>query len=102
MPEPIVDKTVRDRIDPFLAEVKACAGENLHSIFLTGSALTADFDPDHSDINSILMLNKMDLKLLERLAPLGKKYGKKRIAAPLIMTPAYVEKIPGCFFPSNF
>ena len=92
MPEFIVDETVKNRFDPFLAEVKACAGGNLHSIYLTGSALTTDFDPDHSDINSVVMLDKMDLKLLEQLAPLGKKYGKKGIAAPLIMTPGYVEK----------
>jgi hypothetical protein len=33
----------------------------------------------------------MDLKFLELLAPLGKKYKKKRIAAPLVMTPAYIR-----------
>ena len=33
----------------------------------------------------------MNLKFLEFLAPLGKKYGKKRIAAPLIMTPEYID-----------
>ena len=32
------------------------------------------------------------MKFLEFLAPLGKKYGKKRIAAPLIMTPNYIHK----------
>jgi hypothetical protein len=32
----------------------------------------------------------MDLKFLELLATLGKKYQKKRIAAPLIMTPEYI------------
>ena len=85
-------KDVKKRFDPFMAEVMAEAGDNVHSVYLIGSALTTDFNPSHSDINSILMLLKMDLKLLERLAPLGKKYGKKGIAAPLIMTPAYVEK----------
>jgi uncharacterized protein (UPF0335 family) len=34
----------------------------------------------------------MDLKFLELLANLGKKYRKKRIAAPLIMTPEYIMK----------
>jgi hypothetical protein len=32
----------------------------------------------------------MDLKFLELLSTLGKKYQKKRIAAPLIMTPEYI------------
>jgi hypothetical protein len=34
----------------------------------------------------------MDLKFIAFLAPLGKKYGRKRIAAPLVMTPVYIEK----------
>ena len=92
MPEMIVADSVKNRIDPFMAEVKTEAGDNIHSTLLTGSALTTDFDPDHSDINSILVLHKMDLALLERLAPLGRKYGKKGIAAPLMITPGYVEK----------
>lgn len=32
----------------------------------------------------------MDLRFLEAIAPLGKKYGKKKVAAPLIMTPEYI------------
>lgn len=33
----------------------------------------------------------MDLTFLKILAPLGKKYGKDRVSAPLIMTPDYVN-----------
>jgi hypothetical protein len=32
----------------------------------------------------------MDLKFVEFLAPLGKRYKKKGIAAPLVMTPGYI------------
>jgi hypothetical protein len=34
----------------------------------------------------------MDLKFLEIIAPLGKKYSRHKIAAPLIMTPEYIIK----------
>jgi hypothetical protein len=34
----------------------------------------------------------MDLKFLELLAPLGKKYGRHKVAAPLIMTPEYIRR----------
>lgn len=64
--------------------------EKIHSIYMTGSALTSDYDSKHSDINSVVVLENMDLAFLEHLAPLGKKYGKKGLAAPLIMTPEYV------------
>jgi hypothetical protein len=43
-----------------------------------------------SDINSIVVLHAMDLKFVEFLAPLGRKYGKKGLAAPLVMTPEYI------------
>jgi len=80
------------RYQPFLDEILASRRHAIHSIYIVGSALTADFDPKASDINSVIVLHKMDLKFLGFLAPLGKKYGKKRVAAPLIMTPAYIDQ----------
>ena len=79
------------RYKPFLDKVLENHQDLIHSIHIVGSALTQDFDPKISDINSVVVLHKMDLKFLEFLAPLGKKYGKKRIAAPLIMPPEYIE-----------
>ena len=79
------------RYKPFLDKILENHQDLIHSIHIVGSALTQDFDPKISDINSVVVLHKMDLKFLEFLAPLGKKYGKKRIAAPLIMTPEYIE-----------
>jgi len=76
----------------FLEEVLAGYRQPLHSVVITGSALTADFDPKRSDINSVFVLEQMDLQFLSVLAPLGKKYGKKGIAAPLIMTPDYIKR----------
>jgi hypothetical protein len=73
-------------------EVLEKAKNIIHSIYITGSALTKNYDPKHSNINSILVLHQMDLKLLEWMAPLGKKYGKKRVAAPLVMTAGYIQK----------
>lgn len=63
---------------------------SLHSVHLVGTALTSDFDPEFSDINSIVVLPEMSLKFIEFLAPLGKKYKQRKIAAPLIMTPEYI------------
>ena len=62
----------------------------LHSIHLVGTALTSDYDERVSDINSIVVLPKMDLRFIEYLAPLGRKHKPRRIAAPLIMTPDYI------------
>jgi len=79
------------RIRPFLDEILEKYRDRIHSIYITGSAITDDFDEKVSDVNSIFMLKTMDIKFLEILAPLGRKYGKHRVAAPLIMTPDYVN-----------
>jgi len=86
----IQDK-INKRFKPFLDEVLNIYKDTLHSISIFGSALTDDYNPKSSDINSVFVLNTMDLNFLKRFAPLGKKYGKKRIASPLIMTPEYIK-----------
>ena len=80
------------RYKPFLDMILEHHQDLIHSVHIVGSALTQDFDPRTSDINSVVVLDKMDLNFLAFLAPLGKKYGRKRIAAPLIMTPEYIDK----------
>jgi hypothetical protein len=86
-----IRETVAARIRPFIEEVLGGYGENVHSIYVTGSALTEDFVPSVSDVNSVFVLREMDLKFLEVLAPRGRKYRKQNVAAPLIMTPEYVK-----------
>jgi predicted nucleotidyltransferase len=90
----MIDLNLKDviieRFKPFQNEILNSYKDNIHSITITGSALTDDFVPGKSDVNSIFVLTEMDLKFLELLAILGKKYQKKRIAAPLIMTPEYI------------
>jgi predicted nucleotidyltransferase len=84
--------TVREKVTPFFSEITGTYDHNIHSIYLVGSVLTEDYIEKVSDINSVIVLQEMDLKFLDILAPLGKKYRKKRISAPLLMTPEYIKK----------
>lgn len=79
------------KVAPFVEEMLAGHGSNIHSVHLVGSAVIPDYSEKLSDINSVVVLHNMDLKFITFLAPLGKKYGKKRIAAPLVMTPEYIK-----------
>ena len=97
MPKTDLTAEVINKFQPFLDEVLAAYEENIDSIHITGSALTADFDPKNSDINSVIVLKNMDLEFLKILAPLGKRFGKKRVAAPLIMTPRYIKESQDVF-----
>ncbi len=84
--------SVANKITPMLNDLLAGHGSNIHSIHVTGSAVIADYQEKMSDINSVVVLHNMDLRFLNFLAPLGRKYGKRRIAAPLVMTPEYIGK----------
>ena len=84
--------SVEKKLAPLVAEVLAAHGGNIHSMHVTGSAVLPDYDAALSDINSLLVLNAMDVHLLDFLAPLGKRYGKTGVAAPLVMTESYIER----------
>ena len=94
MPDLILDQlkpAAAKNVRPFLDEVLAGYQEKIHSVYVTGTAITEDFDEKISDVNTLVVLKEMDLGFLELLAPLGKKYGKHKVAAPLIMTPDYIK-----------
>ena len=82
---------VAEKAGLFFRDIIQGYGRIIHSIHLTGSALTEDFDEKSSDINSVVVLENMDLGFLEFLAPKGRKFRKSGISSPLIMTPAYIE-----------
>jgi len=86
-----IKPVARERIKPFLEEILSKYTEKIHSIHVTGTAVTDNFEPKTSDVNSIFVLKEIDLKFLELIAPLGRKYGKTKVAAPLIMTPEYIK-----------
>lgn len=67
-------------------------GDNLMSLTLVGSVLTEDFNPKHSDINSVLVVRQNTPDLLNFLAEIGPRMGRKRLAAPLLMWPEYIQR----------
>lgn len=78
---------VAQRIGPFFHEILEGYPRNVHSLHLVGSALTPDFREKTSVIHSVIVLHNMDFSFIRFLAPLGRKYRKKGVAAPLVLTP---------------
>ena len=83
--------SLQDKISPFFHEILKAGGPKIHSLYLVGGVLTEDYQEEVSKIDSVIVLQKMELAFLDILAPLGQNYGKKGIAAPLIMDPAYLH-----------
>jgi len=87
---------LREEIRPavgFLARaLMTDLGDNLLSLCVVGSALTEDFHPKRSDINTVLVVQRRSQQLLRTLAGYGRKMGKMKIRAPLLMTTEYIEQ----------
>ncbi|MDX9714657.1 MAG: hypothetical protein RBT37_04425 [Dissulfurispiraceae bacterium] len=58
---------------------------SIHSIHIVGSAATEEFSAARSDINSIIVLQKTSNEIIKFIAPLGRKYARKKMAAPFII-----------------
>lgn len=83
---------IRDSVKYFADNLISTIDENLKSITVVGSSLTNDFRPGHSDINTVLVLEDRIINSLKPIASLAKPMSRKKISAPLLMTPSYIER----------
>ena len=83
---------VADRIAPFFDRILAEKKGDVLALHVIGSAVTDDFDPERSDINSMIVLREMDLGLLDLLASLRREFQASRIGPPMLMTSDYIER----------
>lgn len=82
---------VKGRMEPFFNEILSSFASHIKSIYIVGSAVTSDFDDKTSDVDSLIILKEKNLDIFDFIAPIGKKYGKKKIRAPIIMTSDYIS-----------
>lgn len=83
---------IRPPLEDFAEKVTSRLGDNVESITVVGSSLTEDFDPGRSDVNTVLVVKKLGMDCLKPLGGMIKSIGKKRLAAPLLMTGSYIER----------
>src|SRR5208337_1930330 len=86
-----LNPVVAERSVPFFSEVQLGYHGAVHSLHIVGSAVTPDFREKSSVIHSVIIVHKIDFGFIEFISSLGRKYRKKGIAAPLIMTPEYIR-----------
>lgn len=83
---------IKKNVESFFLDILSHHKENIVSIYLTGSAITKDFDVKHSDINTLIVVKEIKVTFFDFIASLGKQYGKKKLHAPLVMTKNYIER----------
>jgi hypothetical protein len=72
-------------------EMRAAIEEYVVGLTLFGAIAAGVFDRERQSAANVLMLGRTDLALLRRFAEYGPKLGAAGVAAPLVMTPAYLD-----------
>ncbi len=85
-----VAEAMRPPITRYAALLRELASDNAQSLTLFGTIAASTFDAARHTVRNVLVLDRIDLDMLRRLAEHGAKLGKGRISAPLIMTDAYI------------
>jgi hypothetical protein len=92
-----IAEQIREPLKTFAERLTAGLGDNLQSITVVGSSLTDDFKPGQSDINTVIVLDRQTLGALNAIAGLARPMRRKKISAPLFMTPSYIERSRDAF-----
>jgi len=80
------------KLEAFTQEVKEALGDGLISLVVYGSAASGEEDKQYSDINTLIVAEKLDLPVLKRLAGAISGWVKKGQPAPTLFTMKRLEK----------
>ena len=87
----------RDKdLNELVARLKQTAGQNLQGVVLYGSAVDHDFR-EHSDLNVLCLLHRLQSANLEELRPVGLWWWRKGHPPPLLFTLAELRNSADVF-----
>src|SRR4030067_1600586 len=91
--EPIahLDKNTYDVLTSLIDDVSLLCKDNVISVYLYGGAAGKGYAPERSNLNTLIVLKKIEIDALTGFARIYKKGAKVRVVAPLVLTPAYIR-----------
>jgi hypothetical protein len=82
---------VQSSVQEYAALVQALAGERLLALTLFGEVADASRAGRTTAVQSVLVLDRLDLRFVRELGGQGPSLGRMGIQAPLLMTPEYIQ-----------
>ena len=79
-------------LNELVERLKRASGKNLRSVVLYGSAAASEFHPKHSDLNVLVVLDKLDAVALAALAPVSRWWEGPGPAGPVMFTAGEVRR----------
>ncbi|MCC7314070.1 MAG: hypothetical protein IT419_04560 [Planctomycetes bacterium] len=77
--------------------LEALAADDLLGLTVFGPVLEPEFEKSDHGATTVLVLRKIDLMMIRRLATHGPQMARMRVAAPLTMTPEYIASSSDSF-----
>jgi hypothetical protein len=87
-----IPEAIHEPVDALVGQLRQALESNLDSVTVVGSALTDDYQPGVSDINTVVVCKRDDLAVLRAVGSLGRTLRNRGFSAPLLMTPANIEQ----------
>jgi hypothetical protein len=81
----------RELVVPYVHEMIGLLGENIRSVVVFGSAIGKDFIPKKSNINLLIVCERVNLVDLKKCLKLVSEGRKKGVVAPLFLTKTHME-----------
>lgn len=85
-----IPESFNKTIQKFQNDVRSIFGSELVSIIIYGSAVTEDFVPKKSDVNTLVVLSESGILNLQPVQKHIRKWRKQRLASPLFLTESYI------------
>ena len=86
-----IHERARAHLEEYVAGLDTELGTALRAVSVYGSATGPDFVPKRSDVNLVVVVDRLDEEVLTRLLDVVKWGRGKRIVPPLMLTPADIE-----------
>jgi predicted nucleotidyltransferase len=83
-------KNPNDIVGRYVADYRGAFGGNLVSVVMYGSAVTHEYRPRHSDINTAIVLGTCEISDLVKSLGIARKWLAKKVATPFFMTKEYI------------
>lgn len=84
-------ESVREPLRRYAGLIDELCGTTAKALAVFGVVVSGPFDIRHQTVRNVLIVERIDLRVLRRLAEHGAKLGKAGIAAPLTMMPKYIQ-----------
>lgn len=89
---PRIAEALLESVGRYSLRLQELAGPRVLGLALYGGATELTFDPSQQAAKNVVVFDAFDLDLLQQIAGQGTHFGRLGIAAPLAMTPEFIQK----------